>query len=350
MYRFEIIEKEEIWTNTISHFINPDCYYSFGYGRLFAKKENGSLFAAYYEDDDGKIFYPFIKRKVPFMEDLYDIVTPYGYGGPLIEGDRKSIDRFYKEFCTYCESQRVITETIRFHPCYGNYKLLENVMDVKYVRKTTAVDLRTSLETIREQYSSMNKRNIKKAKNHGLYCFVAENNQENLNIFMDLYKETMDRNQAVGYYYFNEEYFHNQLNETDLSNTFLLFSQKNQEIIAGVLVLVGKALSHYHLGASRTKYLELKPNNLLFDYMIEFCHSKGSQLLHLGGGYSEDDGLFKFKSSFTNKNNFNYYLGRRIHNPELYQKIIKELKEKYHLDEQYFPIYRGKLKGKMVHL
>jgi hypothetical protein len=351
MFKFEIIENEGIWSKTISHFNNPDCYYSYQYGNLFARKEEGSLLSAYYEDREGKVFYPFIRRKVPYIEeDIFDIVTPYGYGGPLIDGDLEIVEKFYKEFTIYCKSQSIITETIRFHPMYENHHFYKKLMEVSFIRQTTAVDLSASLEDIRKQYSSMNKRNIKKAQNQALTCFVAENKQENIRIFMDLYKETMDRNSAVTYYYFDEDYFSNQLKETDLSNTFLLFTKLGHEIIAGVMVLIGEEFSHYHLGASRTNFLGMKPNNVLFDYMIEFCKLKGSKLLHLGGGYRKDDGLFKFKTSFTNHNNYNYYMGRKIHNPELYKEIIERLKEQYHLNDHYFPIYRGQIKDKKVHI
>lgn len=351
MNKFKIIENEDSWNKALDQFENPDCYYSYIYGSLFARNERGTLHAAYYEDKVGKVFYPYIKRKIPLIkEDLYDIVTPYGYGGPLLEGGIEVVQDFNKEFRGYCKMNNIITETIRFHPLYENHLLFQNLMDINYIRKTTAVDLTSSIEEIRKNYSSMNKRNIKKAISLGLTCHKVENNQENLKIFMDLYKETMDRNHAVSYYYFDEEYFLNQLKETDTSQTFLLFTKMNDEIIAGVLVLVGKEFSHYHLGASRTKYLEMKPNNLLFDYMIKFCKLQGSKLLHLGGGYSEDDGLFKFKTSFTNQNNFNYYIGKKIHDLEWYQKIIEGLKEQYILDENYFPAYRGQIKAKNTYI
>ncbi|MEH7096681.1 GNAT family N-acetyltransferase, partial [Neobacillus vireti] len=195
-----------------------------------------------------------------------------------------------------------------------------------------------------------NKKNIKKARKNNLTCFIADNTKENIEAFIDLYRETMDRNHASSYYYFDEEYFFEQVKETGTSETLLLLAKWKNEIIAGVMVLVGKEFSHYHLGASKTKYLELRPNNLLFDFMIEICKSKGSQLLHLGGGYQEDDGLFKFKTAFTSNNNYEYYLGKKIHNTERYKVITESLQNQYELDESYFPIYRGKLVKRKIHI
>lgn len=342
-YYFQVIESTPDWELLLKTFKDPDVYYTREYGNLFAKMEIGQLHAAFYKDELSKVFYPFIKRKVDWAgEEIYDIVTPYGYGGPLLEGSEQSIRSFYDCFTDYCNENNIITETIRFHPIIRNYEVCKNIMDVAYIRKTTAVDLTLSIEEIREHYSVMNKRNLTRARKGGLFCFLAENTVENIRQFIGLYQETMNRNEADGFYYFTEDYFFQQMESTSISDSYLLFAKYKSEIVAGVLVMKGLHFSHYHLGASKTSYLHLKPNNLLFDFMIEFCQSKGSTLLHLGGGYQENDGLFKFKSSFTNNNSFEYFIGKRVYNQEIYNKIIEDVKSRYKVNEQYFPIYRGK--------
>lgn len=326
-----------------------DSYYSYEYGHLFAKQENGTLFAAYYEDNDCKIFYPFIVRKVPNVNlTLYDIVTPYGYGGPILEGKSKSFEEFYALFCSYCHSKDIITETIRFHPFYKNYRFCSQVMDIEYIRKTTAVDLTKQLHEIRESYTDANKRNIKKATKNNLTCFIATPTKENIDIFIKMYKETMDRNTASEFYYFSDEYFYEQVKPTDISETLLLFSQLDNEVIAGAMVIIGQEYAHYHLGASKTRFLEYRPNNLLFDFMIEVCKFKGAKKLHLGGGYQENDGLFKYKASFTDHHHFDYYIGKKIHNEETYDQVMKYLNSFYELEGNYFPSYRGKMKRKVL--
>lgn len=349
MSHFEIINDSSRWKAITKRFINLDSYFSYEYGALFATKEMGTLIAAYYENDSTRIFYPFIKRVVPYGKDkLYDIVTPYGYGGPILVGAKPSIVDFYKHFSEYCKSNRIITETIRFHPFYENYRYCEQVMDVQYIRQTTSVNLSVPLDTIRGNYTLMNKRNIKKAEKTGLSCFVADKSLENIELFVEMYKETMDRNKASEYYYFNKSFFLEQVKDNDLSKSFILFTRHGSEIIAGTIVLVGQNYGHYHLGASRTAYLDLKPNNFLFDFMIEFCHSLGLKALHLGGGYSEDDGLFKFKSSFTNNQNHPYFIGKKVHSPEEYEKISNEINEFYEVNQTYFPVYRGIIEKKKI--
>lgn len=341
----KIINSPTDWEKVISEFKNLDIYYSYEYGITFANEQDGELFAAFYDNGDSKLFYPFIKRKVALAdEEVNDIVTPYGYGGPYLEGPNKNlVKEFYNQFKYYCLSNNIITETIRFHPIYDNIKYCHKSMNYKYVRKTTAVDLSQPLEVIKNNYSSMNKRNIKKAKKERLICFKAENTDENIQTFIDIYYETMDRTNADSFYYFDEKLFKRQFKKSTIGETRLLFAKYNNEIISAVLLINGNRYSHYHLGASKTQFLNFKPNNLLFDFMIEYCKQNGSSILHLGGGYKENDGLFKFKSSFTNNNNFDYYIGTKIYDHKKYNKIVNEIKNIYETDKSFFPIYRGEL-------
>jgi hypothetical protein len=348
MSYIRIIDNETEWDEAIKQFEDIDSYYSYEYGNLFAKREKGKLFAAYFINNTTKIFYPFIKRTVLFEDrDIFDIVTPYGYGGPFIEGYASGVNHFYKDFSDYCNKNGIITETIRFHPLIWNHNSFKNIIDVQYIRQTTTVSLIPPLEKIRENYSEMNKRNIKKAKRNAIHCYVAEKSLENIKIFSDMYKETMDRNHAGNFYYFDDSFFMEQLKDTGISKNFLLFAKYSDQIIAGVIVMVGQKFSHYHFGASKAGFLDLRPNNLLFDYMIEFSKSMGTTSLHLGGGYQENDGLYKFKSSFSNNNNSPYYIGRKIHNLSIYTEIMEKFKKNYEVDEDYFPAYRG-LKAKKI--
>lgn len=341
---FQIIDNKFLWDALLKSFKEADIYYSYDYGNLFAKEETGELLAAYYEDDLSKVFYPFIKRNVEWNEEkIFDIVSPYGYGGLLLEGSCNSIEPFYRYFGNFCRENNIITETIRFHPITNNHLHCKEIMDIAYIRKTSAVDLTLPLDEIRKYYSPMNKKNIKKAKSRGLYCFLAENTPQNINTFIELYRETMDRNHAENYYYFSDKYFFEQMKKTKICESFLLFVQYDDQIIAGVMVLKGPRYSHYHLGASKTAYLHLKPNNLIFDFMVEFCKSRGSILLHLGGGCQENDGLFKFKASFTNNNHYDYFIGKRVYDERIYNEITEKVKSQYRVNEEYFPIYRGKM-------
>ena len=74
-----------------------DIYFELNYGKLYEEIEGGTCEVFEHRSSLGTIRHMFIKRKVPIqLGDItyYDLVTPYGYGGPLIlncEEGRKKI-------------------------------------------------------------------------------------------------------------------------------------------------------------------------------------------------------------------------------------------------------------------
>lgn len=66
---------------------NIDFYFDKNYGKLYENVEDGIQEIFEYEDENGKISNQFIKRKIDTKinnKEYFDIVTPYGYGGPII--------------------------------------------------------------------------------------------------------------------------------------------------------------------------------------------------------------------------------------------------------------------------
>ncbi|WP_084780380.1 lipid II:glycine glycyltransferase FemX [Bacillus massilinigeriensis] len=341
-YQFIVLKGGDDWSSFTRMFSNLDIYYSKNYVSLFAEIQKGVPEAVFFENENGKVFYPFIKREIELKKGYFDIVTPYGYGGPILEGSPWLLKLFYKQFKKYALSQRIVTETVTFHPVLDNVKYMKNIMELEKIRMTTAVDLTPTLEEIRNNYSSQNIRNIKKAKREGVEI-IQSTQQEEIKAFIEMYYETMDRNEASQFYYFPASYFFRQMEETDLSNTVLLLAKCNGEIIGGILFIYGKEYAHYHLGASRSDYLHLRVNNLLFDAMIELSKSLGLKALHLGGGKVEGDSLYKFKASFSNHNDYQYYLGKQIFNEETYRELIEISKINHLIPSQsnFFPAYRA---------
>ncbi|MCI1590688.1 lipid II:glycine glycyltransferase FemX [Heyndrickxia oleronia] len=331
-----ILNSNESWNNYAGLFNQIDIYYSHEYAELFAEAQGGVPEAVYFENIRGRVFYPYIKREIPLKKGYFDIITPYGYGGPILEGDRSIIKTFHSLFKNYCLNSNIVTETIGLHPLINNIDYIKEIMKVDYIRKTVAVDLTPPINEIRNNYSQSNKRNIRKAIRTGVNVNISTNNSD-IKRFIDLYYETMDRNQAAQFYYFKPRYFYKQLESTNLSKSFLLIAQYNGEIIGAVLFVVGKEYAHYHLGASKTEFLHLRPNNLLFDTMIEFSKNLGVKKIHLGGGYSDDDSLFRFKSSFSNYF-YTYYIGKNIINHNIYNELIIETKREK--SSKFFPEYR----------
>ena len=98
---------------------------------------------------------------------------------------------------------------------------------------------------------------------------------------------------------------------------------------------------HYHLSGSKKDALRLSPNNLLLWEAIQYAQKHGYKKMHFGGGLSDstEDNLFKFKSRFS-KNYADFYIGKRIHNQEVYKILIDNWEAKHGERAQLFLQYR----------
>jgi lipid II:glycine glycyltransferase (peptidoglycan interpeptide bridge formation enzyme) len=234
--------------------------------------------------------------------------------------------------------QNIITEKIKCHPLCIQASALSEFMDVEFIQKTVAVDLSISYESIKAGYSKSNKRNINKAAQNGVEVFEDDSLQF-LDEFIRIYYETMKRNQADDSYFFTKAYFSELMKSSSFYVPKLLLARFQGQIIAGLILLIGKQFAHYHLGGSSTEHLPLRANNLLFDYMIQVCQKTPVKLLHLGGGTNGNDGLLRFKSAFSNNNHFDFYIGKHIINHSIYKELI----EASQIEENqfsFFPPYR----------
>lgn len=88
-----------------------DIYFEKNYGRLYENVENGICEIFEVKSKNGRITNQFIKREIPIKIDnnkYYDIVTPYGYGGPIIEyisgSKEKLLEDYEEEFSKYCNN------------------------------------------------------------------------------------------------------------------------------------------------------------------------------------------------------------------------------------------------------
>lgn len=324
-----------------------DIYFTPQYGKIYENNNEGKLIFYDFESQYGKVYYMFLVRKVNFVEydNFYDIITPYGYGGPLfLDYDDKHLSKlifeFDEEFKGYCMDNNIVSEFVRFHPLIKNYRFMDELMDIFYIRDTIYLDL-SSPEIIWNNMESRSRTKIRKnIKNNIL---IENNNSRNsLDEFLELYKQTMDRNNATDYYYFKREFFQDTMKF--LKNNVQIFNAKyNGKTIASNIVLHYGDYVHGHLAASDYNYRHFNPHNILLYKIALWGFENGYKFFHLGGGYSgNNDSLFSFKKGFNKNGRLKFYIGKKIHNKKIYKELVElRKKEKKDIDENFFPIYRG---------
>ena len=110
------------------------------------------------------------------------------------------------------------------------------------------------------------------------------------------------------------------------------------------MFMCGDEYMHYHLSSTNPEFYSYAANNLILARAIEYGRENGLKWLHLGGGLSssEKDNLFRFKRSFgrTDNNLKDFYLGKAIFMPEIYDKLCEAAKADGVENDGFFPAYR----------
>ncbi|WP_290752134.1 peptidoglycan bridge formation glycyltransferase FemA/FemB family protein [Exiguobacterium sp. UBA3968] len=335
MERCQFITDAATWTTHVQK--QPlDIFYSHQYVTLNARpSEQAVLFL--YEGHAGTLFYPFLKRRI-FDTPYSDLITPYGYGGPEIIGrlTASEIQQARLSFERWAEQESIVSEMIRFNPLTGNERFMQDWTKVSFIRHTTSIDLRPSLEDIMQTFHKKTRSMIRKSLASPLT--VRTGTRDDLPVFLALYHETMDRKNASAHYYFTATYFEQLMETNPLCEPLLLMAEIDGKAVGGYFVLLGKEYAHGHLIGCKRDEAKMFPNQRLEYEAILQAKARGLVEQHLGGGYQERDSLFESKCRYTGYRLFEYHQGKSILQPSLYDLLC--IRYGSNADSDYFPAYR----------
>ncbi len=324
-----------------------DIYYDLNYAKLYENVEKGKAVAWRYEGVEGSVLHQFMLREIPLQEAetiWYDLVTPYGYGGPIIEkvnaGHTKSdlLEAFERDFSKYCKDNNVVSEFVRFHPILQNALDFKEMYNATMIRHTLGTNLKDYDDPVSAEFSKSCRKHIRQSLNKGVTWRITEQ-PENIDVFKEIYFSTMDRNHAQDYYYFDDAYFHQCL-QTLRSQIIFVEALFEEKTIAAGLYFISNGIIHAHLSGTISEYLHLSPAYVLKYATACWGKEHGYALIHYGGGRSNqaDDPLFVFKKKFAQNTQFEFYIGKKVWNQEQYSRLC----EMEHISEEidFFPAYR----------
>ncbi len=298
-----------------------DIYYKRDYAKLYTG-DKSSLFR--FEYREGELLFMNLAIKSPIdrigtidcNEGYYDLATPYGFGGFYTNGiDMDFIGRAIEKYKERCHDEKIIAEFIRFHP-FNPFPHIHNkfgkLLDMCiYDRNVVVVDLQLSRDERWKQYSG-NTRNILRR------CSETQTFQQadNIDKFVALYYETMKKNDAEKFYYFDLQYFRNLLN---LDGVYLYEVVYEGKTIAMSFFMHTSKIAYYHLSANDIDYLKLNANYFLLDNAFEEAKKWGAEYLLLGGGRSNNinDSLLKFKQKYSPLTK-KFFIAGKIYNRHKY--------------------------------
>lgn len=321
-----------------------DIYFDKDFPKLYENIEDGIAEEFLYENEVGIISHRYIKRAIPIetSEKFFDIVTPYGYGGPVIvrlmseNRKRELVNGFALAFGEHCQKEKIVSEFVRFHPLVKNADDFHEIYETIPIRTVIGTDLEKYPDFFENEFSKRCRKNIRKALNHHI-TFEFELAPHSLTEFKEIYYSTMDRNEASEYYYFGDEYFAKCLKYYN-NNILLVKAIFDNKVIAASFCFVWDKVVHIHLSGTLTEYLHLSPAYILRYAVAKWGVENGYKLIYHGGGKSNDseDTLLKFKKQFGTHTEFPFYIGKKIWNKDAYN-LLCELTE---YNDDFFPKYR----------
>ncbi len=328
-----------------------DIYFQKEYGMISEFIEKGTSQTYEFESSDGAIQSMFIVREIPFLIDgrqYYDLITPYGYGGPVIKrltGEKERLLREYEAaFQEYCNEHDIISEFVRFHPMAENGPDFAPIYHSEMIRHTVGTNLKDYDDPVQSEFSKESRKKIRRLLKNGME-FKITKGPINIDQFKKAYYATMDRNKAMEFYYFTDQYYKSCIDMFRENTVLVETLYKGETIAAGYYFIWNKAI-HTHLSGTLTEYLFLSPEYILNYAITVWGKEHGYEMIHRGGGRSSapDDTLYTFKKQFGRNTEFDFYIGRRIWNQTIYRRAV-EIKESQtgKSDADYFPQYRGKV-------
>ncbi len=299
-----------------------DINYSDDYISLYLGRD-GEIFKFEYREKDKIFVNKSIKRVID--KNLYDLESVYGFSGYFTNTDNRTfIEKTIKKYKEYCYEKNIVAEFVRFHPFNNANKILKNYLDFfEFDRNVVYVDLRKDEKSIVKEFSKGRKSDINKAKKIGLEFKTLDYSY--IGTFIKMYYDTMIRNKAKPFYFFEEEYFY-KIASFECTKLYGVFLKK--DILSISMFLESPPFLYYHLSASTLEGLKLKAVPfLLYKVIQKYIPLERFYYLLLGGGRtkSEEDTLYKFKKSFSKKT-IPYYIGGIVFNKKEYKKLTDKYK------------------------
>lgn len=316
------------------------------YARGFEKHEGGKVEVFRHTSAAGEVSHLFIRR--PILVNRYeaysDILTPYGYGGPVIEtcepGRETELAEEYRvAFDRYCREEKIVCNFTRFNPIFRNNEIFAGSYDeVSAIRDIVIVDL--TKDVYHEEFDKTARKNLKKYD--GEISIEYDPDCARLQDFVDIYYDTMDKNNAKDFYYFDREYFERLVRENE-GHVSLYHAYVGDEMIASKLLLTEGEIVYSQFGGTKKDSYGYNANPyLLSRYLLELEKDGKYKYVVLGGGVTndKDDGVFRFKKHYS-KSLHKFHIGKRIYDAEIYNRICEETGVKGRAENSdFFPAYR----------
>ncbi len=334
----------ELWMSSWSSrevFAHPDY-------TILLSRECDDKHCAVMECANGLILLPIILRPLGVEiwavgDPYYDVVTPYGFGGPYVNGDC-DMAVFWRRFDQWCKENGVVSAFFRLPPFIADLQTFTGSIEV--AGENVIRSLTEGKEYIWKDYSHKVRANVRRAEREGVHVEIDETG-ERLDDFISIYYGTMQRCNALEQYYFKEDFFKTIIEK--MVGKFIFFHAIHRgKVVSTELVLISHEHLYSFLGGTDATAFGMHPNELIKYNIAVWGVDHGKKTYVLGGGYNGSDGILRYKKEFAPRSIISFKVARRIYDENIYWYLCKKRKQ-YEVDNaqvwddntSYFPLYRA---------
>ena len=347
IFGLTVITSKKKWQKAIEAIDSYDFYHTYDYHNLSKKKDEKQILLRY-QENQSVIYLPLLIRKIK-NTNYYDATSVYGYSGPIGKNIADNFDNknFIQALGDFFENYGIVSVFTRLNPFIPQQEnLLENIGSINVMGNIVNIDLKLNQDEQKTKFSKTTKRYLNKVRNSCVTKISKE--KDDINKFIELYYENMNRVNANQSYYFKKDYFY-KLSESKNFDCEIIFAilKETQEIIsAAMMVKTNGDIIQYHISGTLNKYLHLTPIRLLIDETRIRGTEQGYKYFNLGGGLGGQEGsLFNFKASFS-KDFKKFKVWNYITNKTIYEELttnnptFMKLSEEEKSSLTFFPLYR----------
>jgi serine/alanine adding enzyme len=274
--------------------------------------------------------------EVAVGDAVWDAASP-PFTGPLVTGPPEPDAA--REIANRLRDEGVVAEFAHLHPWSAEPELAGGG---ESDREIVWVDVTLDPERLwRESYSKACRKNVNRAEREGVTVRAATDAGD-VAEFHRIYIRTMERNEALPSYFFELAHFEAIFEELPDGARFAL-AEHDGRVIAATLYLHDGDDVYSYLGGADHDFQHLRPTNAVVHETIAWARREGKRRLILGGGYRPDDGIFRFKASFSPLR-ATLELARRVHLPDDYEALVAAWRAHHGAGADgagFFPLYRA---------
>ena len=317
----------ERWDEELQAAGATDVYYARGFVRASAALVGAEPILLRLQGGAGDVFLACLVRSDPT-----DVVTPYGYGGPVAAGDDPPLAGFAAAYEAWCKRRGVVTSFLVFHPLLGN---ADSPASAGFHRIPLAGTVAWPLDR-GELLPAIHKHHRRMIRRAARYDVAIQPAPADLAEFVAVYEQTMRRANASPFYFFPRPYWDALAAGVKLVRVDV--RDGGGALLASVLGMGEPPWLHYHLGGAADAARGTGASHLALYHLAQWGRDHGYATLHLGGGVGgRDDSLLEYKRRFAPDGLKRAAIGKAVHDRAAYARLTGADSVEW---DGFFPAYR----------